>query len=204
MKKTIYRTSFIINYPFYLLIITSILLLSCKVTLVVPYDEVIDNGLKEYKEEINTFIKSMGDLSGTNEGTYNHNKLKYNYLESKIDVLIDRASIQSTTSCQLIEDVSNKIQKVMGQHYPAGFATVEKKREVENGNSYSCIKKLLELIRQQQDLIEQTHSSTDTCLDSNGNSISCIRTTTSNSILKIINQSIDAAWVVETAKKNLK
>ncbi len=62
---------------------------SCKVQLVSAYDEVIDHGLRDYKLQLNTFIKNASDAGGTPQGTFENNRGTYNQLETKIDLLID-------------------------------------------------------------------------------------------------------------------
>lgn len=173
----------------------------CNVQLVGPYDEVIDNGLKEYKEEINTFIKNMGDLGGSDEGTFESNMDKYNELEAKIELLIDRANLQSTGSCKMVTDITSKIQKIMGDNMPQELVS-EKQRD--NGNSFGCIEKLLILVKDQLIILKKIHKETDKCKDDLGKEFSCIREATSKTALDITNQSINAAWVVETTKKNAK
>lgn len=174
---------------------------TCKVQFVSSYDEVIDNGLKEYKEDLNTFVKNMIDLGGTQQGTYEANKLKYNELESKIDLLIDRASLHSTGSCRLTTDLSEKIINIMGEKIPP---EVMPENQSKKGNSYGCTERLLILIRDQLVVLKEIHENTDKCTDENGNQISCIRSATGPIIMSISNQSIDAAWVVETTKKTSK
>ena len=182
-----------------LLIIFS--LLGCKVQLISPYDEVIDIGLKEYKEEINLFIKNMSDLGGTEEGTFTYNKAKYNELETKIDLLIERAQLQSTGSCKMLPEISSKIEKLLGDNLPADLRNADKN---EDGNSYGCTERLLVLIKEQLASIKQIHETTDKCRAADGSNISCIRTATSKTAMDITNQSINAAWIVETTKKNSK
>ena len=62
------------------------------IKLVSDYDEVIDKGITEFAEQFNTHVKNMGDLAGTPDGTYDANLKIYNALESKLDVMIARAS----------------------------------------------------------------------------------------------------------------
>jgi len=175
------------------------------VQFVSPYDEVIDNGLKEYKESINTLAKNLSDSAGKMEGTYEENKEKYNALESKIDLLIDRASIQSSgKGCKLTVDLAARVAKIMGNNLPP---EVSKK---EGGDSYGCIEWLLILVKKQLTSLQNIHENTDKCTpigikqDENGKpkTVSCLRPATSGTAMKITNQSINAAWVVETAKKS--
>ncbi len=175
------------------------------VQIVSPYDGVIDNGLKEYKESINTLAKNLGDSAGKKEGTYEANKEKYNALESKIDLLIDRASIQSSgKGCRLAEDVADKVAKIMGDGMPQAA------RNDEGGDSYGCTGRLLILIKEQLKALQTIHEKTDKCTpvgtaqDENGGpkEVSCLRPATGKTAMKITNQSINAAWVVETAKKS--
>jgi hypothetical protein len=62
----------------------------------------------------------------------------------------------------------------------------------------------LELVGAQLGLIETSHEKTDRCKsveEPDGPEISCLRPATAKTALDITNQSIDAAWVVEMAKK---
>lgn len=171
---------------------------SCTVRLVSPYDEVIDEGLSEYKEMLNNFVKDMIDFGGTLEGTYEENRDKYNKMETKIDLLIDRASLYSTGSCKLVDKVTEQLSEKMKDKMPE---ILKETSQQEGGNSYGCTEKLLRLIKDQLVLLETIHSTTDKCPDGSGNNISCIRKATGPLALDISNQSINAAWIVETAKK---
>lgn len=175
------------------------------VQFVSPYDEVIDNGLKEYKESINTLAKNLADNAGKKEGTYQENVEKYNALESKIDLLIDRASIQSAgKGCKLTADLAAKVSKIMGDNMP------QEGVKNKNGDSYGCTERLLSMIKSQLVSLQQIHETTDKCeavgilQDDQGEpeEVSCLRPATSSTAMKITNQSINAAWVVETAKKS--
>ena len=190
----------------YFYMMFAILLLSgCStVQFVSPYDEVIDTGLKEYKESINTLAKNLADSAGKKGGTYDENTEKYNALESKIDLLIDRASIQSSgKGCKLTVDLGAKVAKIMGDKLPPDAS---KKKE---GDSYGCTERLLIMVKEQLTALQAIHEITDKCKpigiqqDANGEptKVSCLRPATSSTAMKITNQSINAAWVVEIAKK---
>jgi hypothetical protein len=170
-----------------------------------PYDPVIDIGLKEYKESINTLAKNLSDTAGKKEGTYEENLEKYNALEAKIDLLIDRASLQTSgEGCKLNIDVATRVSKIMGDRLSPEAL------QKEGGDSYGCTQQLLILIKEQLDLLQLIHEKTDKCTpigitqDAQGNPsrVSCLRPATSATAMKITNQSINAAWVVETAKIN--
>lgn len=174
------------------------------VRFVSPYDQVIDTGLMEYKESINTLAKNLSDSAGKKKGTFEQNKEKYNALESKIDLLIDRASLQSAgKGCKLSVDLAAKVAQIMGDKMPPEAS------KKEGGDSYGCTSRLLVLVKEQLTLIKKIHQTTDRCepvdIESDGNGkpemISCLRPATSSTAMKITNQSINAAWVVETAKK---
>lgn len=171
---------------------------SCSIKLVSSYDEVIDNGLAEYKEMLNVFVKDMIDLGGTLDGTYEENRTKYNKLETKLDILIDRASLNSTGGCKLVAKVTKQLTAQMKDKMPEMLKTANQE---EDGNAYGCTEKLLRLIKDQLVLLETIHSTTDKCPDAESKSISCIRKATGPLALNISNQSINAAWIVETAKK---
>ncbi|NTS76293.1 hypothetical protein HR060_05370 [Catenovulum sp. SM1970] len=175
-----------------------VLMLSACVSVeyVTPYDPVIDNGIREYKESINTLAKNLGDQAGTEAGTYEANLAHYNALESKIDLLIERANLQSAgRGCRLAEGISAQLAKV----------APEPMIQTEEGDSYGCTERLLVLVKDQLDLLQNIHQSADKCnamASPRGTKISCLRATTSKAAMKITNQSINAVWVVETAKKN--
>lgn len=174
---------------------------SCKVQLVSDYDEVIDHGLRDYKQQLNAFVKDMADAGGTSEGTYEYNKSTYNQLESRIDLLIDRAKMQSTGSCKLVTNISSKIQRIMGDQVPV---VIKPESQSETGNSYGCTERLLVLVKQQLLFVKEIHQNTDKCKSRSGEQLSCLRTATSKSALDISNQSINAAWIVETTKRSSK
>ena len=174
------------------------------VDVVSPYDEVIDNGLQAYKESINTLAMNLSDSAGKKEGTFEENREKYNALEAKINLLIDRAAIQSSgKGCKLTTDVTAKVEKIMGDNMPL------EAEQKDDGDSYGCTERLLILVKQQLLLLQQIHKETDKCTaigiredeDAEPSKISCLRPATSKTAMKITNQSINAAWVVETAKK---
>ena len=180
-----------------LLILLACSLLSACLSLqwVSPYDPVIDSGLKEYREQINTLVKNIAAKGGTPKGTYEANIEAYNALESKIEMLIDRASIQSNgRGCKLSDEINERVSAIMGVQAPAN---------IEAGDSMGCTQQLLVMVKYQLDKTLLIHKTTDLCVskeDAN-QSLSCLRKATAKSVLAITNQSINAAWVVETAKK---
>lgn len=174
---------------------------SCKVQLVSDYDEVIDHGLRDYKQQLNTFVKNTSDAGGTQEGTFENNKRTYNQLETKIDLLIDRARMQSTGSCKLVTNISSKIERVLGDKMPVVIAP---DNQTKTGNSYGCTERLLILVKKQLQGIKEIHEKADKCRSRTGEQLSCIRMATSKTALDISNQSINAAWIVETTKRSSK
>lgn len=174
---------------------------SCKVQLVSDYDQVIDLGLQDYKQQLNTFIKNASDAGGTQAGTFENNKRTYNLLESKIDLLIDRARMQSTGGCKLVTDLSSKIQRIMGDDMPVVIAPDS---QTDNGNSFGCTERLLVLVKRQLLFVKEIHEKKDKCKSRSGEQLSCIRIATSKTALDISNQSINAAWIVETTKRSTK
>ncbi len=190
---------------YYLMVIVLLTTGCTTVQFVSPYDEVIDNGLKEYKESINALAKNLSDNAGKKEGLYTENKENYNVLESKIELLIDRASIQSSgKGCKLAVDLGAKVARIMGDKFPINESNTE------GGDSYGCTERLLIMIKKQLTVLQQIHENTDKCepigiqQDENGEprEVSCLRPATSGTAMKITNQSINAAWIVETAKKS--
>ena len=252
-----------------LIIFTAWLTACTTVRLVSPYDEVIYNGVSEYKDLLNRHVKDMADLSGTLEGTYEANKLKYNALEIKIESLIDRANLQSNgTGCSLSPALADHIKRQLRDKTPNELSAAS---ESANANTYGCTQQLLNLVKIQLTALEKIHRDLDKCEvvddsvavisvtppepevatgsqedigrlidraidevnatlketirlaviekieeaytikpasimdpqpDSNVNEISCLRMITAQIALDISNQSINAAWVVENAKKN--
>lgn len=174
---------------------------SCKVQLVSAYDEVIDYGLRDYKQQLNAFVKDMSDVGGTPEGTYEFNKRVYNQLETRIDLLIDRAKMQSTGSCKLVTNLSSKIEKIMGDKMPT---VIKPESQTDSGNSYGCTERLLVLVKQQLQFVKEIHQNADKCRSRSGEQLSCLRPATSKTALDISNQSINAAWIVETTKRSSK
>jgi len=165
--------------------------------LVSDYDEVIDKGITEFAEQLNTHVKNMGDLAGKPDGTYEANLKTYNALDSKLDVMIARASSASEgKGCKLEKKVSERVKHLFGDEIPAEIRASDTN---SNGDSYGCNERLLVLVKNQLSSIEEIHRETDKCGE-NGD-ISCLRPSTINSVLSIANQSINAVSIVEISKK---
>ena len=163
-----------------------------------PYDEVIDKGIVEFYEQLNLFVKDTADAAGKPEGTYEANTRKYNQLETRLDVLILRASSRSQGgACQLEAKVYEKVAKALEGNVPAEL----KPQPGQTGDSYGCNTRLLQLVRQQLGLIREIHARTDKCPTPSG-PVSCLRPASAATALKIANQSINAVSVVEAAKRN--
>jgi hypothetical protein len=163
-----------------------------------PYDEVIDKGIVEFYEQLNLFVKDASDAAGKPEGTYEANTRKYNQLETKLDVLILRASSRSQGSaCQLEAKVYEKVAKALDGNVPPEL----KPQPGQAGDANACNTRLLELVKQQLGLIREIHAKTDKCATPTG-PVSCLRPATAATALKIANQSINAVSVVEAAKRN--
>jgi hypothetical protein len=138
----------------------------------------------------------MAELAGTPDGTYETNFKTYNALESKLDVMISRASIAAEgQSCKLQKRAHDKIKDLLKDNIPAELASSD---TATTGNENGCNEKLLILVKQQLSLVREIHKTTDKCGDKN---LSCLRPTTSKTALSIANQSINAVSVVEAAKK---
>jgi hypothetical protein len=164
--------------------------------LVSKYDEVIDRGVMEFAERFNTHVKNMGDFAGKPEGTYEANLTTYNSLESKLDVLITRASTFSDgEGCALEKKVFDRIKMIMKTDMPAGIQLAE---AGSGGTADGCNERLLTLVKQQLTSIKTIHKETDKC---GSGKLSCLRPATAKTALAIANQSINAVAVVETAKK---
>lgn len=167
--------------------------------LVSPYDEAIDKGIVEFYEQLNLFVKDTADAAGRPEGTYQANSRKYNALETKLDVLILRASSASAgAGCRLEAKVYEKVEKALANEVPADMKPAAQSAA---GDASGCNTKLLELVKRQLALIREIHEKTDKC-DTPAGPVSCLRRATAASALKIANQSIHAVSVVEAAKRN--
>lgn len=243
------------------------LLAACApVQLVTPYDETIYNGLTEYKAELNLHVKNMADLAGTPAGTYEANQLKYNAMETQLELMIDRARSQSTgLGCRLSDELTERVASHLREQAPPELVAAAPAGDA-GGDTYGCTEILLGKVRQQLDFLQLIHRETDRCelrspgtvqvvevevggvpaaggdldavvdqavaevieslrasltsallarLDSAVLSapatagvagqevpmVSCLRPATAVDALAISNQSIDAAWFVENAKK---
>jgi len=251
----------------FLLLLSFSLIGGCaSVQFVAPYDEVIYEGLTDYKGELNLHVKNMADLSGTPAGTYEANQLKYNEMETRLDLLIDRARSQSTgNGCLLSPALKKKVDSYLHDKAPVELSNA---KSSSSSNSYGCTEILLVKVKQQLADLEFIHGNTDRCeLRASGaiqvvevevdslapaeNSsldqvvdqavaevveslragltstllakldgvviestsqpegtapgeratVSCLRPATAETALAISNQSINAAWVVENAKR---
>jgi hypothetical protein len=170
-----------------------VLLVGCSYRLVTPYDEVLDKGVTEFAEQLNSHVKNMADLGGKPEGTYDANVSTYNALDSKLNLLIDRATAESNgTGCKLEGKLLDQLHKKLGDKIPSvlvgGVAS----------NDSGCNERLLVLVKLQLAEIENIHKSLDKCGTGN---VSCLRPATSKSALDITNQSIRAVLIVEAAKR---
>lgn len=168
--------------------------------LVSPYDETIDRGIVAFYEDFNVFIKDLGDLAGRPEGTYEANARKYNALETKLDVLILRASSASEgKGCRMESRLYEKVTRILGSEMPAELRAAAQRPE---GDLEGCNTRLLELVKAQLNDIRHIHAELDKCRGEAGRELSCLRKATSQTALKIANQSINAVAVVEAAKRN--
>jgi len=179
-----------------LMIFVTTLLSGCgTIKLVSDYDEVIDKGVIEFSEQLNTHIKNMAELGGKQEGTYNATFKTYNALESKLDVLIGRATVASEgKACKLEAKIFNKVSKVLKNKTPL---KLQQGSDATVSSSSACNARLLALVKTQLSKIRLIHRETDKC-----NGVSCIRSATSEDLMSIANQSITAVSIVEIAKKS--
>ncbi|MGC4089899.1 MAG: hypothetical protein QM756_18830 [Polyangiaceae bacterium] len=173
--------------------------------LISPYDEQLDSGLREYRESVNVLVKDAAMQGGTKEGTFDAYASRYHQLEARIDGLIQRTAGQSQgLPCKLPKPVTDQLMKVLASHPNAAEFSLAAQKE--SGRSEGCTLRLVQIVKEQLDLLEQIHKTTDKCAssvagDPSGTSYSCLRSATKDVVLKITNQSIDAAWYVEIAKK---
>jgi hypothetical protein len=143
-------------------------------------------------------VKNAGDLAGKPEGTYEATVKGYNALDTKIDILIQRASTASEgKACKLEAKIQAKIAQVLRNDIPAQLRADSQPAE---GNAEGCNTRLLEIVKQQLDDVREIHSKTDKCGTPPGQ-VSCLRKPTSASVTKIVNQSIYAVYIVESSKK---
>ena len=230
------------------------------VQFVAPYDEGIYTGITEYKELLNKHIKDASVMNGLQSGSFEENQIRYNELEVKIDLLIDRARLQSTGSgCSLVPALADRMSLHLRDDMPADLLGAE---ITEDDNSYGCTEMLLRNVRSQLDQLKTIHREIDRCerrspnidsvvfpedssaanlsnvideavdevlgtlkssiklaviehIETNFNlsgdssviegasaeDISCLRIPTAQLALDISNQSINAVWVLENAKK---
>lgn len=185
----------------FLVLPLAVLLAGCPgMQLVPPYDATIEKGIVEFYEEFNNFIKDLGDAAGKPEGVYEANTKRYNALDSKIDVLILRASAASEgKGCKLESRIYQKVANILQDAVPA---QLRPESQTSDGDPSGCNSKLLELVKGQLNDIRTIHSTTDKCDGPGRTQMSCLRKATSVTALKIANQSITAVSVVEAAKKN--
>ncbi len=166
------------------------------IKLVSDYDEVIDKGITEFAEQFNTHVKNMGDLAGTPDGTFDANLKTYNALESKLDVMIARASSASEgKGCKLEKKVFDRVKSLLKNDMPAQMQSND---SAPAGNSNGCNERLLVLVKKQLSSVKTIHQETDKCGEKK---LTCLRPATSKTALSIANQSINAVSIVETAKK---
>jgi hypothetical protein len=166
------------------------------VKLISDYDEVIDKGITEFAEQFNTHLKNMGDLAGSPDGTFDANLRTYNSLESRLDVMIARASSASEGKGCNLEKVFDRVQALLKNNTPAEIQSVDPD---QGGNSNGCNERLLVLVKEQLSSVKAIHREIDKCGDKK---ITCLRPATAKTALSIANQSINAVSVVETAKKH--
>ena len=188
------------RYPTFLLPVL-LLLGGCTLRLVSPYDAVIDDGLRDYRQSLNVFLKNMGDVAGKSAGTYEANRDTYNKLDTQISILVDRAKYSGSPACSLTQQVTDRIVAAMGSSIPAELKAAP---QTSGGDALGCMHRLLVLVQDQLGIIQQIHSTTDKCHNleaSNPSELSCIRPATAKTALDITNQSINAAAVVEMALK---
>jgi len=179
-----------------LLLAFVVLLGGCPAPLVSPYDEAIDKGIVDFYDHFVYFMRDVADTAGKPEGTYEANTKRYNVLETKLDVLILRASSRSLgTGCKLEAKVYEKVAKLMDGNLPADM----KPQGDAAGDASGCNTRLLELVKQQLGFIREIHARTDKC---GSPPVSCLRPATAASAVKIASQSINAVAVVEAAKRN--
>lgn len=177
-------------------LLLALLLGGCQAPLVSPYDEAIDKGIVEFYDAFVYFMRDVPDNAGKPEGTYEANLKRYNFLETKLDVLILRASSRSLgTGCKLEAKVYEKVSKLMDSSLPADI----KPQGDAAGDANGCNTRLLELVKQQLGLIREIHAKTDKC---GTPPVSCLRPATAATAVKIASQSINAVAVVEASKRN--
>ncbi|UCV05678.1 hypothetical protein [Dechloromonas denitrificans] len=179
-----------------LAVVTTTLLVGCaNIKLVSDYDEVVDKGITEFSEQFNTHMKNMAELGGKQEGTYDATFRTYNALDSKLDILIARASAASEgNACKLETRVFQKISVILKSKAPLDLLQGS---DATASTESACNARLLILVKEQLSSIREIHKDSDKC-----KGISCIRAATAKDAMAITNQSITAVSVVEAAKKS--
>jgi len=165
------------------------------VRLVSPYDQVIDNGLKEYRQSINTFVDRMGKNFGKPDGTYEHNSGTYSELGAHVTTLLARSKINGAgLGCRITRKVTDEMFNRLGRDKVP--ASVRPEAHTDAGDSSGCTQRLIEILNEQLSQLEKIHQFKDPQKNMTG-----LRPATSKTALSIMNQAIDAAWIVEKAKR---
>jgi hypothetical protein len=170
---------------------------SGRIVLVSPYDEVIDTGLQEYKENLNLFVKRTGDRSGKTEGTFAASSDAYAELEVKIQMLIDRAQLQQQreVGCKLDDETWSRIKRSFAD--AASLPTPNPNA----GSAHGCIYMMLTNVQKQLGDVKNIHKDPQQCASPDPSVPTCIRPAAVASIVKISNQTIDAALLIEATQK---
>ncbi len=185
------RNGRLVLLPFLLVLLAGCLTLR----LTEPYDPVIEQGLQSYREHLNAFVIKMGQRFGTPQGTYSANLDSYAELDAEVGTLIARARINAEGhGCALPASVSQRLAATFGE---AGVpAVVAPSAQSPEGTDSGCTLRLMEILETQLAQLADLHRIVDPVTGMTG-----LRPATSETLLRIMNQAIDAAWIVEQAKR---
>jgi len=163
--------------------------------LVEPYDPAIDQGLMDYRQSLNRFVLTAAAHFGQPAGTYEANVERYAELQADVGTLAARARANAAGSgCRLALDANDALVATLGE---AGVPTVLlPDAQADSGTAAGCSVRLMQILELQQDQLQELHSIPDPVTGMTG-----IRPATAEDALAIMNQAIEAAWVVERAKR---
>jgi len=177
-------------------LLVAVSLASClTVRLVSDYDEVLDKGLQEYREALDTFVTQAAAA----KKTYASSVDDYARLAAKADVLVARATMNSSGEfCRMPPDMATRIKATIASLYPNTAINSDIAAILDNqqpdGTPQGCTLLLVSNIQQQLNELMQLHKDLDTAHET-------FNVDVARSVMAISKQAIDAAWTVETAKK---
>lgn len=113
-----------------------------------------------------------------------------------MDTLLARSKINGAgKGCQLTLRVTEQMFSRLGRDKVP--AAVRPEAQNDAGDPSGCTQRLIEILREQLAQLETLHQFKDPQMNMTG-----LRPATSKTALDIMNQAIDAAWIVEKAKRD--